>query len=297
MGTYYSNGCAANYENTGRCDCQHKMSTIAGIILTTKSTEFATMAGVTEAAIQTLIANKAAWPLWQVGETINNTAEDGVYALPNGLGSIPTSSAVWDITTMFQEGVYSHNVLESFKGFSGRAILIDANGLIWGTSPDGVKFKGFEVKNGQVTNVIAPATNSEVERRGLRLIYSNKDEYRQYRVAIETNWADTLEGLMDVTVEYVSLAAAKTSAIVSVERVCDGSPVTGLVSGDFTLVSDGGDTIEITSVTPGTTSGQYTLAFTALSDDTYLVDMATPATATTYGYESTGADTFTVTTA
>lgn len=297
MTTFYSGACESGYENTGRCDCQHKMGTLASIILTDKDVEFATLAGFTEAACQAFIAQKRMWPLFEIGETINNTAEDGVYALPNGLGSIPLSSAKWDITTMFHEGVYSHNALESFRGFSGRAILIDSNGLAWGTSPDGVKFRGYDVRNGQVTNIMLPTSNSEVERRGLRLVYNNKDEYRENRAAVEVSFADTLEGLVNVVVAYVGINAGKTEVTISVTRQCDGQPVLGLdESGNFTLADDEGGAEAITSVTAGSISGQYILAVTALSDDDYLVDLADPADATTFGYESTGAGTFTVTT-
>lgn len=294
MTTFYSGGCAANYENTGKCACQYKMGTPAAILLTDKDVEFDALAAFTEAACQTFIKQGRMWPLFEVGETINNTAEDGVYALPNGLGSIPLSSAKWDISTMFQEGVYSHNALESFRGFSGRVFIVDANGVVWGTSSDGVKFKGFSVKNGQVTNVMLPTSNSEVERRGLRLIYDNKDEYRRDRAAIEVTFADTLEGLTNAVISYVSLNEAKTAVTVSVVRECDGSPVLGLAAGDFTLANDEGEAEVISSVTAGSVNGQYELAVTALGADEYLVDLAAPASATTFGYESTGPDTFTV---
>ena len=295
MTTFYSGTCGADYENTGRCDCQHKMGTPAAIILTDKDVEFATLDGFTEAACQAFIAEKRMFPLFEIGETINNTAEDGAYSLPNGLGSIPLSSPKWDITTMFHEGVYSHNALESFRGFSGRAIIIDSNGVAWGTTPDGIKFRGYEVRNGQVTNVMLPTSNSEVERRGLRLVYNNKDEYREDRAAIDVTFADTLEGLVDVEVAYVEINAGKTEVTVSVTRKCDGGPVLGLASGDFTLADDEGGAESITSVTAGSVNGQYILAVTALTPDDYLVNLAAPDDATTIGYESTGAATFAVT--
>ena len=89
---------------------------------------------------------------------------------------------------------------------------------------------------------------------------------------------------------------AKPKLLFLLTRKCDGGAVLGLASGDFTLADDEGGVESITSVTAGSVNGQYILAVTALTDDDYLVNLAAPDDATTFGYESTGAATFAVTT-
>jgi hypothetical protein len=285
--------CSTALENTGRCDCQLSQATTARLILTTEAFQFANLAGVTEAAILAGIKAKTVFPLWEVDETIDNTPEDGSFSMPNGMGNIPTSTAEADKVYMMHEGSYLNNKLNSFKGFRGRVYEVDVNNVLWGTSPDGTKFEGMECEV-KPTGVKVPTSTGEVERRGVKIRFIRESEYNARRFGVETTWADVIEGLRDVEVSYVSLNEAKTAITVSVVRDCDGTPVLGLAAGDFVLTNDANETVSISSVTAS--GNNYILAVSALADDGYIVNLATPAAMTTFGYESLGSDTFTVTT-
>lgn len=285
--------CATTLENTGRCDCQLSEANTVRLFLTTEAFKFATLAGITEAALQAGIAAKTVFPLWEINEVTDNTPEDGVFSMPNGMGNIYTTTADGDMVYMMHEGNYLNNKLDSYKGFNGRVLRVDANNVLWGTSPDGTKFEGFRASV-RPTRVMVPTSTGEVERRGIRVRYTESSEYNARRYGVETTWADTIEGLQDVEVSYVSLNEAKTAISVTVIRDCDGTGVTGLASGDFVLTTDDGTPVVISSVTAGATAGAYTLAVSALAADRYIVNLAAPASMTTFGYESLGSDTFTV---
>ncbi len=93
---------------------------------------------------------------------------------------------------------------------------------------------------------------------------------------------------MDVELEIVGTSSA-TTIVVTVATVCDGTPVSGLVVGDFNLTDDDDSASHAisSSVESTTVPGRYTLTGVSFEDSHLNLDP--PDVLSIQSYESTGA--------
>lgn len=287
--------CVGGIANTGRCDCNQIITTPEFIEFTAGTFEFATKSAAELVANhQTGIQLKQVFPMGQCLEQSPSDTEDGMYTSANGHVTIATSKGKWVKTYFFQYSLFLMQKMYTLNGKSGRVILYDGAGNGLGTSPDGTKFKGLYVKNIRVGKPFLPDTKDDVMRIGITFEFSNLEEYTEDIAAIKVDFADELNGLLDVTVAYVSSNVAKTEHTITVTKVCDGSAVSGLVTADFLLTDDTPTAESFTAAESSTVLGTYVLTTSALGADGYIVNLNIPSVMTTDGYESTGAATFTI---
>jgi hypothetical protein len=298
MTDFNSNNCNSDLLNTGRCGCDQVLTGIEYVVFAKKIQEFATKTDAeTEANWLTDIQKKEVYPFFQIHETEDLSTEDGTFSGANGLVVIPTSKGKWMAKFHFQIPAYNLTRLYSFDGASGRMYLADSQGHVMGTTEDNTKFRGFEIRRIMVSKPKLALTKDEVVTVAVSVEFSKIDEYTKELAIVDCDFIDSLEGLQNVDVTYVSTNAGETETTITVTRECDSTGVSGLVAADFTLLSDGGDVIAITSVTESATvAGTYVVVTAALADDDYLINIVAPSIATTQGYESTGSATFTITT-
>ena len=104
-----------------------------------------------------------------------------------------------------------------------------------------------------------------------------------------TKWRPSdLRGIVDVTI--VDNGSAVNSLVVDITGACDGREITSLVTADFLVKDDGGDTETVTVTVSGNT---YTLAGTLLAD-TYIITLKNQPDMTTKGFENQTSVTITV---
>ena len=292
---YNDNSCAASKGNTGVSDCLDDLQYDFILIHTPTSYEIDTEANARlEATWVDDIDAKNISP-FPAFEAVEDTSEDDVVEeLPSGV-RIQTREGKYGGTGTLRVALCNLAALRTYNNLKGRAFIVTSDGTIWGTSPDGVKFRGFllsEFKVGKLRNTDGTTA------RMVPINYQFKDptEMGDFPATIKpSTWSATaLAGLKNVVVSVVGTATAN-EVVVSVVGECDAVNIEGLVEADFTILN-----VALAEQLPADTftdngDGTYTFDFTTpLSADTYTVNLKTPALQTTGGYESTGSDSFVI---
>lgn len=292
--SYNVRSCVASLGNTGQSNCLDNLGYDAMLIWTTESFEFANeAAAILETNWQSAINAKSMFP-FPIFDTVEPAIEDNVKQdLPTGV-SLFVREGKYGGKGMLQVALCNLAALRTFNEVQGRAFIVTGDGQVFGTSPDGAKFKGFKLSEFHVS--MLKGTDGTT-KRFVELDYQFKlvSEMADYPAVPSLSWDPlTLVGVKDVTVTVT--ASTSSLVTISVTGNCDGQGVTGLVEGDFTLL-DSSSNEELPSTTfTDVGSGVYTFAFgTPLSADDYTINLKTPANQTTGGYESATADSFTIT--
>lgn len=296
MSDFNTLSCNSDLENTGQCNCDQAISGIEYVCFAKLDQEFATKAAAeTEATWQTDIQSKDIYPFFQIDETEDQSTEDGTFSGANGLVVIPTSKGRWVAKFWMQIPAYNLTRLYSFDGVSGRMYMADSQGQVMGTTEDGTKMRGLEFRRLQVSKPKLPLTKDDVMRVAITVEFNKIDEYTKELAVASCDFIDSLDGLVDVVVTYVSTNEGKTEHTITVSRECDGSAVSNLVATDSVIVNDEAAGQTITSIAESATvAGTYVLITSALAADDYLVNLNIPTVMTTQGYESTGTASFTI---
>ena len=292
---YNDKSCAASKGNTGVSDCLDDLQYDFILIHTPTSYEIDTEANARLEAtwLDDIDAqNIAPFPAF---EAVEDTSEDDVVEeLTSGV-RIQTREGKYGGTGTLRVALCNLAALRTYNNLKGRAFIVTSDGTIFGTSPDGVKFRGFllsEFKVGKLMN-----TDGSTARM-VPINYQFKDptEMGDFPATIKpTTWSATaLAGLKDVTVAVVG-TATDALLVVSIVGNCDAVNIEGLVEADFTLLDVAlNEELPADSFTDNG-DGTYTFTFSPVLDaDTYTINLKTPALQTTGGYESSGADSFVI---
>lgn len=285
--------CTANRSNTGLANCTDDLGADVRLMWTTESFEFATESDAEDQSKwETAINNKYMSP-FPIFDEIEPAEEDDVeQETALGISKFVREGKYGGIGR-FELALCNLAKLRTYNESLGRAFIITENGKVLGTSPDGVKLKGFKLSKFH-TSKLKGTDGSTVRWVELRYQMKNTNELADYAASPSLTW-DPLEllGIFDVTLAISTSSSA--SLVVSVTRGCDGESVSGLVEADFTLLDSGSsEQLPADSFTDNG-DGTYTFGFApVLSADTYSINLKTPAAQTTGGYESGAADSFTI---
>jgi len=293
---YNSPSCVATLGKTGLSNCKDELGSDAMLVWTTNTFEFSTESSAeTEADWITAINAGYAFP-HPIFDMVEPAIEDNVIEeTPNGA------------RLFVREGKYGGKGfaitalcnlanLRTFNEVTGRAFIVTANGKIWGTSPDGVKFKGFSLAEFHV-GMLGGTDGTTKRKVSWDYQFKIPSEMGDYAAVPQLTWnpLTQLTGVVPVTVAVDS--SAEGSVVVSVARDCDNEAVTDLVVGDFTMLASDGST----EMLPGdgftdNADGTYTFTFTTpvLPADTYTVNLKTPSAQTTGQLYSATADSFVI---
>lgn len=287
--------CIANILNTGPSACKGKLGYDAMLLWTAESFEIANeAAALLEATYVDAVDARTMFP-FKLFDEIEPAIEDDIeQELATGVTLFVREGKYGGIGR-FELDLCSLPKYRTFNEIAGRVFIITANGKIYGTSPDGVKFKGFKLSKLHVSKLGGTdgSTNRMVD---VRYQFKNPTEMADFPAVpnIGTVWDPlSLQGLIDVTVTVDS--SAEGLVTMSVASNCDGEAVIGLVEADFTILASDGTT----EMLPGAVftdvgDGSYTVTFTTpvLPADTYTANLKTAANQTTGGYAPGAADSF-----
>lgn len=294
---YNAPNCVAVLGNTGLSNCLDELTYDAMLVWTTASFEFASETSAeTEADWLTAINAGTVYP-FPIFDEIEPAIEDDV---EEELGT--------GVSLFVREGKYGGigraktalcdlPDLRTFNEVSGRAFIVTGNGKVYGTSPDGAKFRGFTLSKFHISYL--KGTDGTTARKvEYRYQFKNPTEMGDFPAVPQLTWdpLTQLTGVVDVVVAEVG-TSVEGLVVASVTRECDGEAVTGLVEGDFTLLASDGTT-ELLPADGYTDNadGTYSFVFSApvLPADTYTFNLKTPAAQTTGGYESTASFSFVI---
>jgi len=287
--------CLASLSNTGLSNCLDELGHTIKLIWTSDTFEIDTEANAKlEATWDTAINANNAYP-FPISEEMEDTSEDDVIQ-ETAIGTkIFVREGKYGETLKMRVSLCDLPKLRSFNNVAGRVFIVvegQQYNKIFGTSPDGIKFKGFKLSELHISKLKGTdgTTARMVDVRYQLALPSEMADYPA--VPVITDWDPaSLIGLVDVTVAEVG-TSVEGSVVLSVTRACDGETVDGLVEGDFTILASDGTT----EMTPADTftdneDGTYTFIFTTpvLPADTYTANLKAASAQTTGGY-GPGAD-------
>jgi len=285
--------CISNWANVSQELCSKAYGPVKSILLLKSLSEIDTMAtdAITESTYTTLINSASADRMyvfngyreseWENGEdTINEDSFGGKLKMVTGNRSM--TGYFWEPT---REKIRS---LKTFDGSEAYVFLVTQNGYILGASSDGTKFTPMKVQV-WIPGEIAPNNRSENWRQGFVLDFKEPDDINTYVVKPTAFDANDLDGIVDVDLAASSPTTSEVKVTVTGEA--DGREVSGLVADDFTLLDNAGDSVSISGVT--SSGNVYTVSATMTSGD-YTINLLNQPSMTTKGYESTEAESFTV---
>ena len=287
--------CIANLLNTGPSACKGKLGYDAMLLWTSESFEIANeAAALLEATYVDATDARTMFPMKIFDEIEPAIEDDNEQELSTGVTLFVREGKYGGIGR-FELDLCSLPKYRTFNEVSGRAFIVTGNGKIYGTSPDGVKFKGFKLSKLHVSK-LGGTDGSTLRFVDVRYQFKTPSEMADFPAVpnIGTTWDPlTLQGLIDVTVTVD--ASAEGEVTLSVASDCDGEAIIGLVTGDFTILASDGTT----EMLPGdgfadNGDGTYTWTFTTpvLPADTYTANLKTAALQTTGGYSPGTADSF-----
>ena len=294
---YNAPNCVDVLGNTGLSNCLDKLEADAMLVWTTLSFEFANEASAeTEADWITAINAGTVYPM-PVFDEVEPTLEDNVKQ-ETGLGtSIFVREGKYGGLGRVRTALCNLPNLRTFNEVSGRVFIVTGNGKIYGTSPDGAKFRGFTLSEFHVSML---GSTDGTTARMIEFDYQlkNPTEMGDYPAVPQLTWdpLTQLTGVVDVTVAEVG-TSAEGLVVLSVTRDCDTEAVSGLVEGDFTfLASDGSTEMLPSDGFTDNADGTYDFVFTTpvLPADTYTANLKTPANQTTGQLESATAVSFVI---
>ncbi len=285
--------CNTDKDNLALSKCNKLPKLIKGMIETPADFSFAPAdfadAASFKTALQALLVDAAEdrgylWPFFFTFE--NNSQETTFQETP--LGRRVVIDGQYRFNFGISENICLHKAMFSHRTSQGRVFLIDSDNQILGTLDTDGNFLGFTISmihtgkfafnDGSVVTTspiyVDLLDNTELDRDGEIL---SGDIGKVINQVIR---------LADAELAIVGTPSA-TTIVVDVYAECDGTPISGLVTGDFTLTDDdNGASHAFTAAESSTVPGRYTLTGTSFEDSHLDIDL--PASLSIMAWESTG---------
>ena len=289
---YNSPSCVATLGKTGLSNCKDELTYDAMLVWTTNTYEFASETSAeTEADWITAINAGTVFP-HPIFDVVEPAIEDNVEEdLATGV-SLFVREGKYGGTGQAITALCNLANLRTFNEVTGRAFIVTGNGKVYGTSPDGIKFKGFTLSKFHV-GFLGGTDGTTARKVTWTYQFKIPSEMGDFAAVPQLTWnpLTQLTGVVPVTVAVVGVATA-SELIVSVIRDCDNEAVTGLVEGDFVIL-DGASAVQPTTGFTDNADGTYTFTFSA-DLETGTVNLETPTAQTTGQLFSATAASYTI---
>jgi hypothetical protein len=288
--------CITDVQNTGLANCLDNLGYDAKLLVTLDSFSFASETDAeNQTKYQDAINARTMFP-FPLFEEVEPALEDNVVQ-ETGIGlRIFVREGKYGGTGRYRIAMCNLIKLRSFNDITNlRAFIITGNDKVYGTSPDGVIFKGFSLSYFFQSGLNMP-DGTVARMAALDYQMKSPSEMFDYGAVPQLTWSPLAElrGLIDVTVT-VPAGFTATNVVVNVARDCDGEAVTGLVEGDFTMLDASGTTVLPATSFTDNADGTYTFTFAvALASEAHTVNLKSAATQTTGGYGPGTAASFTI---
>lgn len=258
--------CEVVKQNMGRSRCNKMPEQIRGMITTPDGATIPPATLADPVALEALIQEKLVAPLserWYKFpnfSTFENTSPEASYEETNTGDYLPVTDGKYRFKFGIRENICTHKAMYTHRAIGvGRVIFYDSTGqLILSENSDGdgqgfalqlLHTEKFIFNDGSVATkspiVVSLLDNKELDKSG---------------IIVPIDFWTTLYRIVDVVLATVG-AIADDEIVVDVAAECDGTAISGLVVGDFSLLEADGSVQVITSATESTTvEGRYTLA-------------------------------------
>lgn len=283
--------CATTKENLSKSKCKALPKEFVGMITVPEDFVISSANQATpalfSAALQAVIKNGLAsrgykWPEFSKFEDVTTQPE----YTTTSLGSTKKNNGRYAYRTYVAHSMCLHKAMFTHNGTGERFMPYDADGNVFVTQKPNGDVTGFKFSLLNVENLVI----GESSETPIFIELKDTNEINKFGLLIEltSQYWDDIEPLTDVDLALVTTspgAAVTTDDFyISVIQTCDGTPVSGLVIGDWNMGTMGApDTVVETS----SGSGIYHFTRAAnFSDGTVNLDAA--ADLSIDAYESTG---------
>lgn len=216
--------------------------------------------------------------LWPNMFSSEDQSEETTYQ-STPLGKRKVRDGFYEWLVNFSDSLCLHKAMYTHRATNGGVGFIDTANQIngWIDAAGNFYLLSMQMLN---TEKMKPNTGTEVAMSPVRITLADNLEFDRDGALLAMSGLSTLLALTEATLTIVS--AEDTEIVVSVTITCDGTPLEGLVNGDFVLLDADGVAQTISGVTEGD-PGVYTLTGTGLETGTLNLDV--PSTLTVEAYE------------
>jgi hypothetical protein len=238
--------------------------------------------------IQNAILTKDIY-LWPQMFSSEDQSEETVYqSTPLGKRKVRDGFYEWLIN--FSDSLCSHKAMYTHRSTNTGVIFWDTANQLNGYLNAAGDFYPLSVQMLN-TEKMKPNTGSEVAMSPVRITLADNLEFDRDGALLAMTGLNGLIPLTEVTITRIS--SISTAVVVEVVISCDSTPLEGLTTGDFVLLTAAGAAQTISSVTESVTiPGRYTLAGTGLVSGT--VRTADPDDLSVEAYETVTPATVTI---
>lgn len=238
----------------------------AGIYLALPDFEFATFSdAVNHAKWLEAIRDEKVFPVMDLDDREIKDTEDNETVTPTGktiFNYEGTRARIYKVTLP----VSVHQKLRDYSFQKLRVFILDKGNNIMGTSPDGIKFKGFKTSYFRIQK-----QNWEGFITNIQVNFGDVNEWDKFGKYFNPSWnGSELEALtkVEITPSTVNgtthVFTAQVSYVDNSETTSAGTvktvPITGLLAANFNLIKTGGTPTAVDSVVESTAiKGLYTI--------------------------------------
>lgn len=282
--------CATSKQNIDKSRCSQLPGLPIAMFTVPDSFELTAVNLATQAALKTVLqtALKAStdariykWPRFSNGEDVS---EETIYS-ESAFGSRKVRDGNYRFRFMISKSMCLHKKMFSHSSNEGRVIVLDKEGRIWLT----------QLSNGNYTGLSMDMLNVEklkinfgdvLTETPIYVSLSDNKELDESGFLFDCSIYNELEALTDVDLAVDVIDSDNFT--VTVTQTCDGTPVSGLVLADFTVLTDAGAAQAPDTVTEPSSDGVYLFTRAAnFIDGT--VNLKAASLLSLDAYESTGA--------
>lgn len=275
-------GCLVTKTNLGITKCQLLPQLFKGIIETPVGFKFTAANAISSTFWQTALLAASGiriykWPQF-VG--FRDVSEAAIYE-ENALASLKVRDGRYQFEADIKQDLCLHKAMFTHRSNTGRLVFFDIENNILATKLDATNYGGMtlqmldtqklKISDGQVSTKspirIVLADNKEIDQKG--------------ELFDASSWINSVLPLTDVTITQIT--GTTTKIVVSITVTCDGTPVNGLVAGDFVVLKVDGTSQTVATVTE--VNGVYTINITGTAV-TGTVNLISAATLSVPGYEA-----------
>jgi len=274
--------CVANKTNLGVSKCTKFPALIRTMITVPDNFEITKEDALTLAAWQAeLLKPKSQRSyLWPMFIGFENVSEDAIYE-ETALADIAVRDGKYRFRVHLKQDLCLHKAMFSHRSNnSGRVILVDTEGQFVMTEKANGKLSGFSLSLLN-TEKIKFNDGSVSSRSPVYLVLADNKEMDKAGYIVDGSFYTSLAKLTDVAIEVVSAGAS--SIVVTVQNVCDGSDVAGLLLADFVAKNAAGAAIVISGVV-NNSDGTYTLSSAAAFVNNMTLDLRAASLLTVKAY-------------
>lgn len=294
----YPISCDANVKNTGLSKLCPDISTLTKLIVCPYNYSIDTAANAKlKATWETAINEDKTDRIYPFPASFNfeDNSEEAVYD-EGSTGSIFVRDGKINFTFIIESSRYIHAALKSHSNKQVSVYFGDQSGRVHGVSSDGVFFEAVNMETFTVEK-LKVNDGSEGTKSRVTMIFADSATWQEKpAVVVSTDFnIKDLEGLFDV---YLSDAGGSTTSALNVNTAIKNTDISvpgfeETPSADWVVLNS--SLVEQAPTTIDDNDGSYVFNFgTPLTAGDYTVNLKSPKTMTTKGYESTGAVTITV---